>query len=99
MQVQSTYEEPGYRLATGAARVLYSQLGHQTHVALVAPTWAKMSCTWRHSATYAAVVFSGVCPAACRPVPKSHHGPFISQSKRRKKGCPHAFAASAQALI
>src|SRR6476620_11273142 len=65
-------------------------LGHQTQVALVAPTEAKMSCTWRQAATN----WPGLLPLA-----RSPHGnqlPFISQSKRRKNGWPQSRAFEAK---
>src|SRR3954452_19492902 len=64
--------------------------GHQTQVALLAPMRVKMSCTWRQAVTYSPGLL---------PLTSSFQGnqkPFISQSKRRKKGCPHSRAFSAK---
>src|SRR6476646_957005 len=65
---------------------LGSVYGHQTQLALVAPTEVKMSWTWRQAATN----WPGWLPLACSA--QGNQVPFISQSKRRKKGWPHSFA-------
>src|SRR5207302_1896390 len=66
-----------------------STSGHHTHRTLVACSATNRSCTWRHMVTN--------CPAWL-PLASSLYGlpaPFISQSKRRSSGCPHAAAARA----
>jgi hypothetical protein len=64
-------------------------LGHQTQLTLVAPAEVKMSCTCRQAVTYS----PDLLPLT--PSDQGNQPPFISQLKRRKKGCPQAFAASA----
>ena len=64
--------------------------GHQTQVALVAPTAVKMSCTWRQAATYSPFLLP------LTPSDQGNQLPFISQLKRRKKGLPQFFAAVAK---
>ena len=70
-------------------RLFASAYGHQTQVALVAPTAAKMSWTWRQAATYS----PGLLPLTISD--QGNQLPFISQLKRRKKGWPQACASAA----
>ncbi len=70
-----------------------SPYGHQTQVALVAPTAVKMSWTWRQAATYS----PGALPLT--PSAQGNQLPFISQLKRRKNGCPQARAAVANSWM
>ena len=65
-------------------------LGHQTQLTLSAPTAVKMSCTWRQAAT------NSPSRLPLTPSDQGNQPPFISQLKRRKKGCPQSRASSAK---
>ena len=70
-----------------------STLGHQTQVTLVAPTEVKMSCTWRQAVT------NSPDWLPLTPSLQGNQLPFISQSKRRKKGWPQSRASSANSRM